>query len=80
MAATYASPRMARSKSGADILFDKMKVQQLKSDGNRAVEFLNITLNCNIDGSELHQDLKDGVLLCNLSVEVGGVRYDGNEE
>ncbi|KAF7732859.1 hypothetical protein EC973_000135 [Apophysomyces ossiformis] len=82
MTATYASPRMARSKSGADILVDKMKVQQLKSDENRAIEFLNTMLDCNINGCDLHQELKDGVLLCNLvnKLKPGTIKHVGQKD
>ncbi|KAJ2959329.1 hypothetical protein NQZ79_g5244 [Umbelopsis isabellina] len=57
---------MSRTKSGADILFDKMRLEQQKNDQLAAVHFLENTLGCSISIDNLHTELKDGVLLCNL--------------
>ena len=67
--ATATQSRIARSKSGADILFDKMKQDQLNHDTQKAVDFLNTTLidndsHTSIEIDHLHDELKDGVLLC----------------
>ena len=67
--ATATQSRIARSKSGADLLFDKMKQDQLNHDIQNAVDFLNTTLidndnHTSIEIDHLHDELKDGVLLC----------------
>jgi hypothetical protein len=58
------SQNMNRTKSGADILFDKMKLEQQKIDQLAAVQFLQNTLNCSLLNENLQNELKDGVLLC----------------
>jgi hypothetical protein len=58
------SQNMSRTKSGADILFDKMRLEQQKNDQLAAVQFLENTLDCSISIDNLHAELKDGVLLC----------------
>jgi hypothetical protein len=65
MAASYATSRMARSKSGADLLFDKIRQEQFRSDEKTAVGYLNTTLDLDLSlDLPLHPELKDGVLLC----------------
>lgn len=66
MATTYAvTPRIARSKSGADLLYDRMKQEQYRHDEKAAIEYLNSTLNISLSlDQHLHHELKDGVLLC----------------
>lgn len=60
-----ATPRIARSKSGADLLFDRMKQEQFRQDEKAAIEFLNTTLDISLSlDNQLHHELKDGVLLC----------------
>jgi hypothetical protein len=60
-----AAPRIARSKSGADLLFDRMKQEQFRQDEKAAIEFLNTTLDISLSlDHQLHHELKDGVLLC----------------
>ncbi|KAF7725761.1 hypothetical protein EC973_009378 [Apophysomyces ossiformis] len=67
MTATYASPRVGlTNKGGANLLFDKMKQEQLEHNERLAIEFLNATLDRPIGEGQLHQELKDGVVLCNL--------------
>ncbi|CDH54377.1 predicted protein [Lichtheimia corymbifera JMRC:FSU:9682] len=64
---SHPSPvRIARSKSGADLLFDKMKQDKLQHDEQAAVDFLNEILDdhASITCGNLHDELKDGVLLC----------------
>jgi hypothetical protein len=58
------SQNMKRTKSGADMLFDKMRHEQQKSDQLAAVHFLEATLDCSLSSENLHNELKDGVLLC----------------
>ena len=59
------TPRIARSKSGADLLFDRMKQEQFRQDEKAAITYLNTTLDISLDLDQpLHQELKDGVLLC----------------
>jgi hypothetical protein len=51
---------LSRSKSGgADTL---LRQEQYKQNEKEAIDYLNSMLNANI--IELHDDLKDGVLLC----------------
>lgn len=51
---------LSRSKSGgADTL---LRQEQYKQNEKEAIDYLNSMLNTNI--IELHDDLKDGVLLC----------------
>jgi hypothetical protein len=65
MSASYATPRMSRSKSGADLLFDKMKQEQFRSDEKAAIDYLNTILGLNLSlDLPLHPELQDGVLLC----------------
>lgn len=65
MATAYATPRIARSKSGADLLFDRMKHEQFQSDERAAIDYLNSVLDISITyDTPLHKELKDGVLLC----------------
>lgn len=59
-----ATPRLARSKSGADLLFDKMKQEKFQHEEQEAIDFLNTTLDLSITRGQLHQELKDGVILC----------------
>lgn len=56
-------PRIAKSKSGSEPLFGKLKVYE-HQDEQAAVEFLNQMLDLSIKKDSLHQELKDGVLLC----------------
>lgn len=63
MAASYATPRLTRSKSGADLLFERLKHEQHQIDERAAIDYLNATLNTCIS-SPLQHELKDGVLLC----------------
>lgn len=64
-ASSYATPRIARSKSGADLLFDRMKQEQFRQDEQAAIDYLNSTLDLSLSlDHQLHQELKDGVLLC----------------
>lgn len=63
--ASYATPRIARSKSGADLLFDKMKQEQYRQDEKIAIEYLNKTMDISLDlNNQLQHELSDGVLLC----------------
>lgn len=63
--ASYATPRIARSKSGADLLLDKMKQEQYRQDERAAIEYLNTTLDIAIPlDQQLQYELCDGVLLC----------------
>jgi hypothetical protein len=64
MATSYVSPRIARSKSGADLLFDKMKQEQYKQEEMIAIHYLNQSLELSLESGSLQQELKDGVLLC----------------
>lgn len=66
MAASYAAaPRIARSKSGADLLFDRMKQEKYNQDEKIAINYLNSTLEISLSlDHPLHQELQDGVLLC----------------
>ncbi|KAM3582073.1 Protein kinase of the Mitotic Exit Network [Umbelopsis sp. WA50703] len=43
-----------------------MRLEQQKNDQLAAVQFLENTLDCSISIDNLHAELKDGVLLCNL--------------
>jgi hypothetical protein len=58
------SQNMKRTKSGADMLFDKMRHEQHKTDQFAAVHFLEATLEHKVSNENLHSELKDGVLLC----------------
>lgn len=62
---SFAPPRLAQSKSGVDVLYD-MKHEQLQHNEQAAVSFLNAVLEDHPDivRENLHQELKDGVLLC----------------
>ncbi|KAG0187682.1 hypothetical protein DFQ28_005975 [Apophysomyces sp. BC1034] len=66
MTATYTSPRLGLTNKGGANLFDKMKQEQLEQNEKLAVDFLNATLDQPIGYGQLHQELKDGVVLCNL--------------
>ncbi|KAI7850692.1 kinase-like domain-containing protein [Circinella umbellata] len=86
--ATATQSRIARSKSGADILFDKMKQDQLNHDKQKATNFLNTILiddddhNTCIEVDHLHDELKDGVLLCNLvnKLRPGTIKHVGQRD
>lgn len=66
MSASYAAtPRIVRSKSGADLLFDRMKQEQFRQDEKVAIDYLNAALDISLSlNHQLYQELKDGVLLC----------------
>ncbi|KAH8556033.1 kinase-like domain-containing protein [Umbelopsis sp. PMI_123] len=76
------SQNMKRTKSGADMLFDKMRHEQQKSDQLAAVHFLEATLDCSLSSENLHNELKDGVLLCNLvnKLRPGTIKQVGNKD
>lgn len=84
MATTYAvTPRIARSKSGADLLYDRMKQEQYRHDEKAAIEYLNSTLNISLSlDQHLHHELKDGVLLCNLvnKIKPGTIKQVGQKD
>lgn len=58
------SHTMNRTKSDADMLFDRMRLEQQKNDQLAAVQFLENTLDCSLSNENLHTELKNGVLLC----------------
>ncbi|KAI8388365.1 uncharacterized protein BYT42DRAFT_232415 [Radiomyces spectabilis] len=43
-----------------------MREEQLRHDEELAALYLNTTLNQSVDATKLYQELKDGVILCNL--------------
>ncbi|KAI9484659.1 calponin homology domain-containing protein [Zychaea mexicana] len=79
-----AQTRIARSKSGADMLFDRMKRDQFDHEEQAAIDFLNATLvdHAPIEIGHLHQELKDGVLLCNLvnKLRPGTIKHVGQRD
>ncbi|GAN04190.1 protein kinase [Mucor ambiguus] len=82
-ASSYATPRIARSKSGADLLFDRMKQEQFRQDEQAAIDYLNSTLDLSLSlNHQLHQELKDGVLLCNLvnKLKPGTIKQVGQRD
>lgn len=67
---------LSRSKSGgADTL---LRQEQYKQNEKEAIDYLNSMLNANI--IELHDDLKDGVLLCKWVICVCGCIMDRKRE
>ncbi|KAG2231040.1 hypothetical protein INT48_007551 [Thamnidium elegans] len=81
--ASYATPRIARSKSGADLLFDKMKQEQYRQDERAAIEYLNKTLDISLSlNNQLQHELSDGVLLCNLvnKLKPGTIKQVGQKD
>ncbi|KAI8378066.1 kinase-like domain-containing protein [Radiomyces spectabilis] len=83
MATSYASlSRLARSKSGADILVDKMRLEQVQQDERQAVHFLNNYLNLSLKDGQLHKALNDGVILCNLvnKIKPGTIKHVGQKD
>lgn len=65
MATSYATPRLTRSKSGADLLYERFKLEQQKEDEKAAIDYLNATMGTFISyDTSLQHELKDGVLLC----------------
>ncbi|KAG2201006.1 hypothetical protein INT47_006550, partial [Mucor saturninus] len=81
--ASYATPRIARSKSGADLLLDKMKQEQYRQDERAAIEYLNTILEMTIPlDAPLQYELSDGVLLCNLvnKLKPGTIKQVGQKD
>lgn len=65
MTASYATPRMSKSKSGTDLVFDKIRQEQFRNDEKAAIDYLNTTLALDLSlDHPLYPELQDGVLLC----------------
>ncbi|CEP17185.1 hypothetical protein [Parasitella parasitica] len=82
-ASSYATPRIARSKSGADLLFDRMKQEQFRQEEQLAIEYLNSKLDLSLSlDNPLYEELKDGVLLCNLvnTLKPGTIKHVGQRD
>ncbi|KAI8645002.1 kinase-like domain-containing protein, partial [Parasitella parasitica] len=82
-ASSYATPRIARSKSGADLLFDRMKHEQFRHEEQLAIEYLNSKLDLSLSlDNPLFEELKDGVLLCNLvnKLKPGTIKHVGQRD
>ncbi|KAI9312374.1 kinase-like domain-containing protein [Dichotomocladium elegans] len=79
-----ASGRISRSKDGPDNLVGRIKQEQRQFDEHEALDFLNeilgeyVILNC----ENLHDELKDGVLLCNLvnKLRPGTIKHVGQRD
>ncbi|CAO3650644.1 unnamed protein product [Cunninghamella blakesleeana] len=62
----YPSRLMGRSKVGPDNSHDKIKQDQYESQEKLVIEFIEMALSTTLNQGSLHQELKDGVLLCSL--------------
>ncbi|KAI9359517.1 kinase-like domain-containing protein [Pilaira anomala] len=63
--AQFSAPHLAKAKSSTNLL-DRIKLEQSKIEEQLAIEYLNKTLNLSICLGNLQQELKDGIILCNL--------------
>ncbi|RCH97480.1 hypothetical protein CU098_005443 [Rhizopus stolonifer] len=80
---SYANTRIPRSKSGADLLYDRMRHEQYQQDEKAAIDFLNKTLDVSFSSNcSLQKELRDGVLLCNLvnKLRPGTIKQVGQKD
>ncbi|KAI8089567.1 uncharacterized protein BX664DRAFT_297377 [Halteromyces radiatus] len=64
--AGYSSRLGNRNKVGPDAIVDKMKQNQYNTDEKLVIDFIQMALDITLTHGQLHHDLKDGVVLCNL--------------
>ncbi|KAI8085384.1 kinase-like domain-containing protein [Thamnidium elegans] len=61
----FSAPHLTKARSSTNLL-DRIKLEQSKIEEQLAIEYLNKTLSLSIGLGSLQQELKDGVILCNL--------------
>jgi hypothetical protein len=53
-----------RNKSSPETMFDKLKQNQYDHDEKLVIDFIHFELGVDLTHGQLHQELKDGVILC----------------
>ncbi|KAI9306784.1 kinase-like domain-containing protein [Cunninghamella echinulata] len=78
----YPSRLIGRSKVGPDNSHDKMKQDQYENAEKLAIEFIEVALEITINQGSLHQELKDGVILCSLvnQLKPGTIKTVGQKD